>query len=246
MAARHFLHSLEEGFGQCDVLFGWDIAEVVLPNLKFSNWERGFADIVMKPDLSTFALVPLEHLLARLNLLPVPLLDTPLAPGIGKMLVTACELGVFDALCERPLSLEALAERLKCNSQGLQLLLQLLVSSGYLRRKHGHYRNSRVAQRWLTSNSPVSIAPYVMHSPDIVSIWDHLPEVIRENKQVMRMPYDEDPSNPETREALARHYAGLASLAMTLGGEIVSRPRVGLAARSSTSQHLQANHGGRP
>jgi len=59
--ARYFLNSLEDGFGQCDVLFGWDIAEVVLPNLKFSNWERGFADIVMKPDLSTFELVPWEE-----------------------------------------------------------------------------------------------------------------------------------------------------------------------------------------
>jgi len=33
----------------------------VLPNLKFSNWERGFADIVMKPDLSTFVLTPWEE-----------------------------------------------------------------------------------------------------------------------------------------------------------------------------------------
>jgi SAM-dependent methyltransferase len=171
-------------------------------------------------------LTALEHLLARLNLLPVPLFDTPLATGISKVLVTACELGVFDALCQGPLSLEALAERLKCDPQGLQLLLQLLVSSGYLRRKRGQYSNSRMTKRWLTCNSPVSIAPYVIHSPDIVAIWDHLPEVIRENKQVMRMPYDDDPSNPETREALARHYAGLASLAMALGGEIISRVRL--------------------
>src|SRR2546426_5516355 len=62
-----------------------------------------------------------------------------------------------------------------------------------------------------------------IHSPDIVAIWDHLPEVVRENNQVMRMPYEEDASNPETKEALARHYAGLASLAMALGGEIVRR-----------------------
>ena len=61
VAAQYFLDTLEDGFAQCDVLFGWDIAEVVLPNLKFSNWERGFADLVMKPDLSTFALVPWEE-----------------------------------------------------------------------------------------------------------------------------------------------------------------------------------------
>ena len=61
VAAGHFLNSLDDGFAQCDVLFGWDIAEIVLPNLKFSNWERGFSDIIMKPDLSTFAMVPWEE-----------------------------------------------------------------------------------------------------------------------------------------------------------------------------------------
>jgi len=61
VAARFFLDALTDGFAQCDVLFGWDIAENVLPNLKFSNWQHGFSDIVMKPDLSTFALVPWEE-----------------------------------------------------------------------------------------------------------------------------------------------------------------------------------------
>lgn len=61
VAARFFLDSLTDGFAQCDVLFGWDIAENVLSNLTFSNWERGFADIVMKPDLTTFAPVPWEE-----------------------------------------------------------------------------------------------------------------------------------------------------------------------------------------
>lgn len=61
VASKFFQGSLEDGFAQCDVLFGWDIAENVLPNLQFSNWERGFADIVMKPDLSTFRPVPWEE-----------------------------------------------------------------------------------------------------------------------------------------------------------------------------------------
>lgn len=61
VSGQYFLDALEGGFAQCDVLFGWDIAENVLPDLKFSNWERGFADIVMKPDLSTFAMVPWDE-----------------------------------------------------------------------------------------------------------------------------------------------------------------------------------------
>jgi SAM-dependent methyltransferase len=166
---------------------------------------------------------PLENLLARLNVLPVPLFDTPLAAGIARTLVTACELGIFDALEKRELPLQVLAEKLECDPQGLSLLLQLLVSAGYLRCRNGVYRNSRTAQRWLTSDSPVNIAPYIVHSPDIVAIWDHLPQVVRTNRQAIRMPYDEDASAPEMQKLLARHYAGLAALATALGGEIVSR-----------------------
>src|SRR5437764_13566660 len=60
VAASHFLNSLDDDFAQCDVLFGWDIAELALPNRKFSDWERGFSDITMTPDLSTLAMVPWE------------------------------------------------------------------------------------------------------------------------------------------------------------------------------------------
>ncbi|QBD79481.1 methyltransferase domain-containing protein [Ktedonosporobacter rubrisoli] len=168
-------------------------------------------------------LTPLEILLARLNILPLPLLDAPLAQGISKALVTACELGIFDTLDKQALPLKALAEKLECHPQGLQLLLNLLISAGYLRYRAGLYSNTRIARRWLTSGSAANVAPYVIHSPDIVAIWDHLPEVIRTNQQAMRMPYEEDVSSPEAYRLLARHYAGLAALAMALGGEVVYR-----------------------
>ncbi len=62
VSAEQFLHGAAgHGFPQCDVLFGWDIADEVIGDLPFSNWETGFADIVMKPDLDTFAVVPWEE-----------------------------------------------------------------------------------------------------------------------------------------------------------------------------------------
>src|SRR5437879_10889445 len=99
------------------------------------------------------------------------------------MLVTACDLGLFDSLSQRRQSAEELAESLHCHPQGIKLLLNLLVSAGYLRERRGLYANSRMSQRWLTSDSPVSIAPYVVHSPDIVNIWEHIDEVIHTNSQ---------------------------------------------------------------
>src|SRR5258708_33684307 len=86
----------------------------------------------------------LERVLALLNLLPVPLFDIPLAPGIARVLVVSCELGVFDALNERPLTLEALAERLHSKPHGLPHLLHLLVSARYLRQRNCLYHHRRL------------------------------------------------------------------------------------------------------
>lgn len=62
--ANFFLNGFESGFPQGDVIFGWDIAENVLPNLKFSNWARGFGDVLMRPDMATFMMVPWEEHIA--------------------------------------------------------------------------------------------------------------------------------------------------------------------------------------
>lgn len=171
-------------------------------------------------------LTALEWLLARLNLLPTPLIDTPLGPGIARALSTACELSLFDILNERPMTLEELATRLRCQPQSLRFLLQLLVVAGYLRVKRGCYRNRMVARRWLCRSSASNIAPYIIHAPDIAAIWEHLPEVVRTNRAQVCLPYTKASSQPEERAALERHYAGLAALALVLGRELVARSPV--------------------
>lgn len=60
VSANHFVEALDDGFPQCDVIFGWDIEDTVIGRLPFSNWELGFGDIIMRPDLDTFAVVPWE------------------------------------------------------------------------------------------------------------------------------------------------------------------------------------------
>ena len=50
------------------------------------------------------------------------------AMQISIAMLTACEMGVFDALNGQPLPLDALAQRLECQPQGLSLLLNLLIS----------------------------------------------------------------------------------------------------------------------
>ena len=64
VVAPYFLDGLEDGFAQSAVLFGWDIAENVLPHIKEQSWQTVFGDFIMEPDLTTFALVPWEDCVA--------------------------------------------------------------------------------------------------------------------------------------------------------------------------------------
>ena len=58
----HFLEGCRGGgFPQCDVIFGWDIQQRLIDGLAIGSAKTGFADIQMRPDLSTFRTVPWEE-----------------------------------------------------------------------------------------------------------------------------------------------------------------------------------------
>jgi len=48
-----FWSSLEKGFGFCDVVFGWDIADVLYDNAKVTGWHSGYPDVDARIDAST-------------------------------------------------------------------------------------------------------------------------------------------------------------------------------------------------
>jgi glutamine synthetase len=55
-----FWSSLEGGFGFCDVVFGWDVADVLYDNAAVTGWDSGYPDAIAKIDLSTFRVLPSE------------------------------------------------------------------------------------------------------------------------------------------------------------------------------------------
>ena len=55
-----FWSAVEGGFGFCDVIFGWDIADVLYDNAKVTGWDTGYPDTHARVDLSTFREVPHE------------------------------------------------------------------------------------------------------------------------------------------------------------------------------------------
>ncbi|KAK7536364.1 uncharacterized protein J3D65DRAFT_628329 [Phyllosticta citribraziliensis] len=62
MAKSKFLSVAEKGFGFCSVVFGWDMHDqTYFKELKVSNAENGYRDIIAIPDLSSFRRIPWEN-----------------------------------------------------------------------------------------------------------------------------------------------------------------------------------------
>jgi glutamine synthetase len=55
-----FWSAAESGTGFCDVIFGWDIGDVLYDNAKVTGWHTGFPDATARIDLNTFRPIPWE------------------------------------------------------------------------------------------------------------------------------------------------------------------------------------------
>lgn len=56
-----FLSIAKNGFGFCSVIFGWDMHDqTYFKELKISNAENGYHDLIAIPDLSSFRRIPWE------------------------------------------------------------------------------------------------------------------------------------------------------------------------------------------
>lgn len=61
MSKKKFLGVAKEGFGFCSVVFGWDMHDkTYFKELKISNKENGYHDVIAIPDLTTFRRIPWE------------------------------------------------------------------------------------------------------------------------------------------------------------------------------------------
>jgi len=58
VSLEKFWSALEKGFGFCDVIFGWDVADRLYDNAKVTGWATGYPDAVARIDASTFRVLP--------------------------------------------------------------------------------------------------------------------------------------------------------------------------------------------
>jgi len=55
-----FRAAAEAGMGFCDVIFGWDVADILYDNARVTGWHTGYPDALANIDLDTFRVIPWE------------------------------------------------------------------------------------------------------------------------------------------------------------------------------------------
>jgi len=60
VSVEKFWSAAESGLGFCDVIFGWDIGDVLYDNVKFTGWHTGYPDAHCRIDFASYRLVPWE------------------------------------------------------------------------------------------------------------------------------------------------------------------------------------------
>ncbi len=59
--AKKFIDGLADGYGFCDVVFGWDCNDACYDNVKLTGWHTGYPDQLCRIDLDTFRNIPWDE-----------------------------------------------------------------------------------------------------------------------------------------------------------------------------------------
>jgi len=97
----------------------------------------------------------------------------------SRILLSAAELDLFTLLAPAPLSVEEIANQKEADPRGLAAVLDALSAMGLLTKDRGKYQCPRSVSKMLSSESPDSILPMVMHMAHLWRRWSNLTDVVK-------------------------------------------------------------------
>jgi ubiquinone/menaquinone biosynthesis C-methylase UbiE len=193
---------------------------------------------------------PVEWLLLKMNLIPTPLIESFSAMMNAKAILAANELGLFNALAERPLTARVLAKHLGASVRGISDLADALTANGYLTRKGDRIALSRISRKWLVRSSPNYIGNMLGHVNDLWAVWLNLEEAIRVGVPPAAH-YEDWLKDKDYSPILRRHIVGLRDAARLSAPEMLRAVRLPAAKQApgagSTPRRLLdigGGHGG--
>ncbi len=115
----------------------------------------------------------------------------------ARVLLSAAELDVFTLLAERRLSAEQVATAIGGDPRGAAILLDALVAMGLLEKTDGSFHCPPDVAALLSTRSPTSVLPMVMHAATLWNRWSDLTPVVRHGWQSARASAPPAPGQQE-------------------------------------------------
>jgi 2-polyprenyl-3-methyl-5-hydroxy-6-metoxy-1,4-benzoquinol methylase len=154
--------SLNEGFFSLNDFWQIEFPEVITANIEqaakqsyYFCCRKKFTLIAMK-----LKVVPenlLERIALRLNLAPMPLVDTQVAFNSARAIMAGAETGVYQALGKNEKTAEQVAKECNTNAVATKQLLDCLVGIGYLTWNDGKYALKKKYYKWLLKEYPSNL-----------------------------------------------------------------------------------------
>jgi len=155
---------------------------------------------------------------------PRPLLELATAFWRAKTLLTAVDLGVFNALADGPASGLELRDRLDLHPRSAQDFFDALVALGLLERTDdGGYRNGQAADLYLVEDRPTYLGGWMrMTDRRLYEAWRHLGDGLRTGQPQLAGPMSDNffPNLYQDPQALRRFIAGMDALTAKIGPEV--------------------------
>ena len=116
----------------------------------------------------------------------------------ARLIQTAVELAVFDALENSAATFEAVANRLELEPKATELLLNALASLELVDKRGGSFSLTESAAKYLLKSSPQYVGGMIHFESLLWSCWEKLPEAIRSGRPA-RPPnmYQDNPAETE-------------------------------------------------
>ena len=110
---------------------------------------------------------------------PEAVLDLALNFMESRILLSGAELNLFTILTPVPLSAQEVASRIKADPRALSILLDALTGLGFLVKRGEAYQCPPSASPFLSTDTPKSILPMVLHMASLWWKWSGLTSVVR-------------------------------------------------------------------
>jgi len=177
---------------------------------------------------------PLEWIAIKMNLAPVPLVETQIYFTVARIIMAAAELGIYEAAGKGSKSAEEISKTCNTHLNSTKQLLNGLVGIGYMHHSDKKYSIPSKYQKWLLKESDANLIGKLRFQIMEWNYLNHLEEFVRTGKPL-------DLHSTINAKEWEFYQEGMRDLSVNAAKEVAGK--IPVPARASKMLDIGGSHG---